>query len=144
MWGAGSLVFVKARITRASAIAAAVLALGTLGVFIRLQEYGPESAIRKFHQALQRGSLPALQRVTEEDVNAPGVQLLAIRVAAYLRAGGNRFRILRTDRTPTEVRAAVAYTAPGGPPQYMVWVVNRQGRTWKVSARKTAQVMASY
>ena len=132
MWG----------ITRAGAIASVVLASVVLGVFVRLQEFGPESALRKFHQALVRGSWRDLQAVTEEDVRAPGVQVLALRAAEDMRVGGNRFRILRTERKPDEVRAAVAYTMPDGRTIYRVWVVDRVGRAWRVSAEKTARVMS--
>lgn len=122
-------------------VVAAVLAFGVLGLFLRLQEYGPESALRKFHQAIERRSLGDLQRVTREDVRSPEVQSLVARVGYYMAVGGNRFRILRTDRTPNEVRAAVAYPLPGGPSPFVVWIVRRDGRTWKVDADATSRVM---
>ena len=131
----------KGRVRASAAAAAAVLALGVLGLFLRLQEYGPESALRKFHQAIERRSLPDLQRVTIEDVRSPEVQNLVARVGAYMAVGGNRFRILRTDRTPNEVRAAVAYPLPNGATPFVVWIVERQGRTWRVSADATSRVM---
>ncbi len=129
------------RLKPTAILAAAALAAAVLGLFLRLQEYGPESALRKFHQAVERRSLPDLQRVTLEDVNAPEVRFLAERVAGDLALGGNRFRILRTDRTPTEVRAVVGYSLPGGLTNLKVWVVERQGRAWKVSADATVRVM---
>ena len=131
----------RPRLARSAVVAAAVLAVAVLGLFLRLQEYGPESALRKFHQAIARGSLTDLQRVTAEDVRAPAVQSLARGVASIMVTSNNRFRILRTDRTPNQVRAVVAYTLPQGPPQYVVWVVDRRGRSWRVSVEGTVRVM---
>ena len=132
----------RPRIARGAAVAAIVLAIGVLGLFMRLQEYGPESAVRRFHQAISRGALPDLQRVTVEDVRSPLVRGFVRDVAGLMAQGVNRPpRILRTDRTPNQVRAAVAYPLPGGQPFYMVWVVERQGRTWKVSVENTRRVI---
>ncbi|MER3496866.1 MAG: hypothetical protein C4320_08955, partial [Armatimonadota bacterium] len=91
--------------------------------------------------ALVTGSATDLQRVTLEDIRTPAVRAIAGRIQILLRLSGGRFRILRTDRTPAEVRAVVAYSLPNGASTSMVWVVDRDGRTWRVSIEKTEQVL---
>lgn len=128
----------RPKLSRSAILAATIVAIGIFGLFLRLQEYGPESALRKFHQAIQRGSWSDLQRVTVEDVRSGLVRRAVQRAGALMAIGGNRSpRILRTDRLPNQVRLVVAYASPGRQPTYLVWVVDRKGQTWKVNTEAT-------
>lgn len=132
----------RSRVARSAILAAILLSLGVLSLFVRLQEYGPESAIRRFHQAVALGPKgdAQLQRVTVQKVESDDVRYLENAVVEATAGGRNRFRILRTDRTPTQVRAVVAYTRPVGP-LYLVWVVDRVGRNWRVNATQTTLLL---
>jgi hypothetical protein len=121
-------------------LAAGVLALLTIAVFYSLQDYGPESAIRRFHAAIVRGDREELQRVTEQKLDSQNVARLAVQVQAFMQEGF-RYQLLRMQRSPSQVRAAVVYTAPDHQVFPMIWVVEKTGRVWKVDADKTATIM---
>ena len=116
-------------------LSAGILALLTLGVFYVLQDYGPESAIRKFHVAAAAGDAGALQSVTQQPVRTQEVQILAAKVRRLL-GEGYRYQVLRMDRSPTQVRAAVVYTV-GNIELPEIWVVEKDGRSWKIDAFTT-------
>jgi len=121
-------------------VAVAVLSLLTLGVFYVLQDYGPESAIRRFHDAIVRGDGVELQRVTMEDIRSPNVRLLARDVNNFLRNGA--YQLVRMERSQTQVKAAVVYRAKGSSELFpMIWVVEKQGSIWKVNADKTLTIL---
>lgn len=115
------------------------MALITLAVFSTLQDYGPESAIRRFHAAIASDDGPELQQVTEQSIQAPQVRYLATWVR-LLQQQGYRYQLMRMDRSPTQVRAAVVYTA-GNIVRPMIWVVEKKGHTWKVDAVKTDTIL---
>lgn len=124
-------------------VAAALLASVTLGAFAVLQDYGPESAIRRFHHAVQVGDVNELERVTGQDLKDPIVGDLASWVSRMNRAGA-QYHVLRVERQPTQVYAALEYTLPNGETYPTVWIVQREQRpeaTWKVNARLTYRVL---
>ncbi len=122
--------------------AALLLAVLTLSVFWVLQDVGPESAIRRFHQALARRDAGELQSVTLQPLQAPAPQALVSRTQTLLTQGA-RFRVLRMDRTPNQVIAEVAYVLPNKTGTVMLWVIRNSDRTaaWRVDA--TATLMAT-
>ena len=129
----------SAKPLRASAtFAAATLAILVLAVFSVLQDYGPESAIRRFHDAVRRDDVRALAQVTEEDPRDARVQHLAQNVALLSKQGAN-YRILRMDREPRQVAAEVQYVLPDGRQGRTVWVVVKTRRTWRVEASETGR-----
>lgn len=120
--------------------AAATLSLLTLGVFYVLQDYGPESAIRRFHDAVLKRDPVELQRVTDEDVRSQSVQQLITQVGAFMRSGS--YQLLRMERSATQVQAAVVYRARGSRDVFpMIWVVEKRGGLWKVNADKTMTIL---
>ena len=123
-------------VSRASLGAAGVLALAVAFVFYTLRDYGPESAVRRFHRAVQVRYWTDLRRVTVQPLESPSVQHLAAEVAR-LTQGTHRHRLVRMDRGRDQARAAVVYSYPGGLREVRIWIVELQGRTWKVDADKT-------
>ena len=124
-------------------VAAVLLAAVTLGVFSVLQDYGPESAIRRFHHAVQVGDLNELQRVTKQDLREGSPAKLTAWVSNIIHAGA-RYRLLRVERQPTEVYAALEYVLPNGESYPTVWIVEKErtaGSSWKVDAKLTYQVL---
>lgn len=120
--------------------AAAVLALITLGVFSVLQDYGPESAIRRFHAAVMQEDAIELQTVTEQNVRTPAVRELAGQVHSFLTQGN--YQLLRMERSPLQVRAAVVYTSRLTHEQFpMIWVVEQRNHVWRVDANKTLTIL---
>lgn len=123
-------------------MAAAALAVITLSVFYVLQDYGPESAIRRFHHAVQVGDANELARVTEQSLQDPSTSELARWVNQMSRLGAH-YRLLRVDREPSKVYAALEYVLPNGETYPTVWIVDRteRGGTWRVDAQSTVMVL---
>lgn len=136
--GAASLE--KPRMGAARIGAALVLSLVTLSVFYVLRDYGPESAIRRFHRAVRIGDPNELARVTEQPIGSPPVQELVGWVNQMNLIGG-RYQLLRVERQPREVYAALAYQGPNGESYATVWVVEKRGTSWKIDAARTATIL---
>ncbi len=123
-------------VSRASLGAAGVLALAVGFVFATLRDYGPESAVRRFHRAVQVRDWNDLRRVTAQPLESPSVQRLAAEVAR-LTQGRHQHRLVRMDRSPVQAHAAVVYSYPGGLREVRIWIVDLKDGTWKVDADKT-------
>lgn len=121
-------------------LSAGAISILTLYVFSRLQEYGPESAIRRFHTAIFYNDPQELQRVSVEPIRSRSVISLAGQVRGMLLQGAT-IQLSRMERTPDQVRAAVVYRNPKGEVFPMIWIVERSGRTWRVNAEKTVTVL---
>ncbi|HLO98887.1 MAG TPA: hypothetical protein VK171_09865 [Fimbriimonas sp.] len=152
----------KWTVPKASLLPAALLALIVIFTFGSLQNYGPESTVRRFHTSLtniqksqlENRGIPAnewarLRSSLVEDVGAtPGsgtdqyAKLLVERVYDQYRIGAT-YSLARMDRHPREVRIAVVYAPPGMPQSTIVWVVTKPSgsREWKINARKTFSAM---
>jgi len=120
-------------------LAAFVLAAVTLGVFAVFHDYGPESAIRRFHLAVVNGDRAELQRVTEQPIDTPGPQALR-RWVLQMHEAGAHYQLLRVERHPRAVYAAVVYSPPDGEPYGTVWIVRKDDAFWKVDAAATADL----
>lgn len=121
-------------------LSAGALTFLTLYVFFRLQDYGPESAIRRFHADVLDNNTEDLQRVTERPITSYNAVLLRSYVRSWLSSGWS-YQLLRMERFPDQVRAAVVYTPPHGAEIPLIWVVEKDGRAWKVNADKTVTVI---
>ena len=127
------------RVSLLSVLTVAVLAGGTLTVFGRLQNYGPQSAIRRFHLAVAEDNSADLQRVVLQPVTSPDV--LELKKGVMILTSNGPYQISRMDRRPGEVAVAAIYSLP--PPQTLVviWVTVKDGRDWKVDAKKTLDLL---
>ncbi len=126
--------------------ASIILAALTLGVFSRLQDYGPESAIRRFNQAIVHVDPDDMQKVTLANTHKAELRYLVVNLENWYQQGAY-MRVAEMERTSDEVRAAVLYTFPGsqtypkGTQRAMIWVVVRKGKAWFVDANKTATIL---
>jgi hypothetical protein len=148
----------KLRWSFASAVA---LSLITLFVFLVFQNFGPESAVRRLHavtyriadyipreeafdlQLVKLSDLAELRAVTlANDPQALKGLIEILRISAYTRA---RYEIVRLDyQTPSLVVAVVQYNQPGAEePQFFVWIVKLDGRTWKIDPAATVKLMST-
>jgi len=130
----------------ASIVPAAVLALLTLLVFYVLQDYGPESALRKFHEAALKGDSGSLDRVSVGGSADQVTREAAATVQYFLKdppsGGGGRYRLLRTDHRGRTVGAEAVYVFPSGQTKTIYWIVVKQGNRWRVDALATARLMS--
>lgn len=116
--------------------AAASLAVVTLSIFALQQNYGPDSAVRRFELAVREKNLQALQASTTDPIDSFQVGYLVDTIRQIQASGGS----LRTVRTRREGRLASVQTSinlPGGRSMDMVWIVVRQDGAWRVDARGT-------
>lgn len=130
-----------------SYVAAGILATLVLSVFGALRDYGPDSALRRFHQAAISGDDRALQSVTKQPVNSNAVQYLRDKLRALDYAGA-RIRMgevrdeTRIDTNGSEsvkvpsVITEVRYYVPGRI-ESIFWVVDHDPSGWVVNAYET-------
>ncbi|MEI7984189.1 MAG: hypothetical protein WCI55_01065 [Armatimonadota bacterium] len=152
-------------VPKASLLPAFLLACLVLFTYSTLQNYGPESTVRKFHTALHsisqaqsnnkqisKRDWDALRSVIEEDIgnlggasdpaNRDGIAIIGIGLEQFRL--GKTYSLARMDRLTREVRIAVLYQKNAKSPSLpIVWVVDKPvgGREWKISARKTLSAM---
>lgn len=120
--------------------AALLLALLTGAVFWVLRDYGPESALRKFHRAAVNGNYRELARVVTPNTYASNLNTLVNMIAGYARNGA-RYQLKRVDRREKHVLAEVAYVYPDRPMQpHVLWVVERVEGGWRVNVNATIEV----
>lgn len=115
---------------------AAILAVGTVATFDRLLDYGPASALRRFHVAIVADNPIELERVTKEPLSDPSLHQLERIVVRNYQAGA-KFEVARMDLSQSQVRAAVLYRVGNQMPVPMVFVLDREGTSWKVNATRT-------
>jgi len=131
---------------------AAVLAVVVLSVFGALRDYGPDSALRRFHQAAVSGDNKTLSRVSKQPIESDAVQYLRERLRR-LDSAGARIRMgavhseTRIDRVGTEtvkvpsVVTEVRYYVPGHV-ESIYWVLDHDASGWLVNAYETAMFPA--
>jgi hypothetical protein len=129
-------------VTSASFLAAGALALVTLLVFFILQDYGPESSLRKFHEAIVQKDAQALNEVTTAPLADEDTKLAVNVVSSMLVSGNARYRLLMTDHQKGWIGAEVQYIYPNGQSRTIYWVVRKIGRDWKVDPTATRKVMS--
>lgn len=126
---------------RVAAIPAFILSALVLGVFWALRDFGPESALRRFHMASVNNDQGMLEDVTDFEPNPQYAQALRSRVQDFARAGG-RYELRRMDRSRTRVIAEVVYRFPFTGQQIpSLWVVEKERGKWRVSPYETIRLM---
>jgi hypothetical protein len=135
----GILVFAMG--LRLAAIPALILSALVLGVFWALRDFGPESALRRFHMASVNRDEAMLGDVTDFSPNPQYAQALSSRVQDLARAGG-RYELRRMDRSRTRVVAEVVYRFPFTGQQIpSLWVVEKTQGRWRVNPYRTMTLM---
>jgi hypothetical protein len=107
-----------------------VLCVVTLGVFARLQDFGPEGAVRAFHQALAVGDLRRIDELTLEGAREPWASWYVQTVGPLVRES-DFVRVELQERVPR--RALVLSTlGRGGWRLSTLWEVALLGGRWRV------------
>lgn len=129
---------IKAKIP--GSLTAAILAVVTLGAFAILQDYGPVSAVRRFHEAVAKGDAAALQQVVMEPVKDEDVQYLVQGISNEL-VNHVQPVLARTDRQGDQDDVVVTYNQPNGQTLAIVWIVDHRNSLWKINADQTATAL---
>ncbi len=151
-------------VPKASLLPAILLGMLVLFTYSTLQNYGPQSTIRKFHSAIhninqavvngnkiRKADWEVLRSTVDEDIGELGngpflpnrdVFNIYNSVAERFQEG-RAYSLGPMDRRLREVRIAVIYIKDKMPPISMVWVIEKPfgGREWKISAHKTLSAM---
>ena len=152
-------------VPKASLLPAFLLGILVLFTYSTLQNYGPESTLRRFHAAIytisqsqinNKGIPPAawnsLRSTLIEDIgNLDGTESRNYDATEVYGEVFRQFRegmtysLARMDRHSRDVRIAVIYQKDKVPPRSIVWVVEKPlgGREWKINAQKTLSVMTA-
>jgi hypothetical protein len=122
-------------------IAAAALLLLTGTVFWLLRDYGPESALRKFHRAAVNRNVRELLHTVPDDAERSNVEFLAMMVENYARFGA-RYQLLHVKREDRLVMAEVAYVLPNRPmAPSVLWIVAKYRDGWRVDVDRTMRML---
>ncbi len=127
-------------------VAAALLASLTIRVFFELQDYGPESAVRRFYEAVpytvKTSDMSELKAVSTDEIQGRA-EIDMILTLAQWEMHGVPMQIVRLEGTGNEARVVVAFSFPTAPQETVwtpVWVVQRRGKSWRVDVSKTAAI----
>ena len=126
----------KEQLARSSIIPAALLAALVIFVFFTLQNYGPESAVRRFHEGVLDQNYSEIDEDVLQPVDPNKVGDLENFVVSKLAAGA-RIRLQDVERTPTSVSVRVIYHAPDALPTWALWSAQKTQDGWKVDVVRT-------
>lgn len=127
-------------------IPAAVLAALVLLVFYRLQFYGPESAVRQFHEAIANSNPGKLVDVTIAPASKRQLDEISWMYSQLepRLSNGYVIRLREVDREQNEVDVTVYYYYPDGTPfGNATFVTSRTVSGWKVNVHKTLRLWNS-
>ncbi|MBS1717314.1 MAG: hypothetical protein JSS72_06250 [Armatimonadetes bacterium] len=130
---------VKTPVRPHGTLVALILAVVTVGVFWSLRNYGPESAIREFHEAILLNDPREFEHVCL-DVQSPATQVLALRVSSLIRRGAT-YRLIRVDRSPRKVFADAQYVLPNGFRVQLIFVVQKDLHQWKINTDESERIV---
>jgi hypothetical protein len=122
-----------------SAVAALVLAGITFFVFFTLRDFGPGSAVRRFHEDILTGNVEDLQKVCSAPITDPDVQRLAMFTNDERSSVA---RLASMSRSPDEVDVLVLYEQDQVSTPF-VWVVTKHVAGWEVDAAQTVRANPS-
>lgn len=120
-----------------SILAALLLTIFTVSVFAALHDYGPETAIRRFHDAATRRDFDKLAQLVQQPSPDQDLETLANSVYTLAKRGYS-YEIGRVMRTPRRVIAQVIYRGPNNTNSLaQTWVVEKRQRTWEINTQAT-------
>jgi hypothetical protein len=120
-------------IRRGAPFTASIFAILVLAVFWVLQDYGPESTVRRFNQDIRDGHLDDTAGLTLEGPMTYDAEGLRSYTGMLLRYGGT-YRIISMQRSPHKVVAIALYSFPNGDQRPFYWVVYNLQNRWQISA----------
>lgn len=122
---------------RASIGASLGLAVLTLGVFGFSQNIGPESCVRRYHDAVKRRAWGEVQATLLQDLQSYGPIALTEGVADMM-SRGLQPRVRRTVRDPDAVYVVVSYVdAEGVSRQDLNYILVATRNGWRIDADMT-------
>jgi hypothetical protein len=131
---------------KAGIVASSILGVMTLGVFFGLQNYGPESIVRRFHRAAATGDDQTIAMVTKENLGNRAVQSLMNEIRALANQGYS-YEFQRVQNIP-EARVTVVYVTyvPSKPGSQLSrpWILSKPEQLWKVEAEATLDPMTFF
>ena len=121
----------------ASAIVTSLILVAlTLFVFANLRDYGPESTIRRFHEAAIAGDRAAINATTIEGYKNPFVANLVQGIRQLAEQGG-QMRIVGQNYKVSDMQVGVTYSMRNGASTTFNYYLTRSNREWRIDARKT-------
>ena len=124
----------------AAIVSAISLSVFTLGIFAIQQNYGPDSAVRRFEAAVRAKDWRALQTTVFDPVDSFPVGYL-VETIQRIQASGASLHTVRTNREGKSASVQTSIDLPDGQAISMVWQVSRQGGAWRVDAAGTLNFM---
>ncbi len=130
---------------------ALALAAGTLFIFGRLQDYGPVSVVRRFHESIRAADAPNapaqllrenVQQCLIENISDLEPRRLITAVEQYML--DSQIGLAGTEREPRSVRVLIAYRKPDGFVLPVVFFVEKPQNKWKINATKTETALEHY
>ena len=118
-------------------LTAILLSLVTIFVFGSLQNYGPDSTVRKFHQAAAELDRNGAAALVAPDFDSSATQDLWTSLTSLLANGRTEYQITHYQRKANQAAIVVRYRFPNGEARTLVWVVSRIEGKWKIDTRET-------
>jgi hypothetical protein len=127
-----------------SVVAAVTLTVLTLAVFFTLRNYGPQSAVRRFHQAVASRNPTEMSRYAEESPASP--ELLELGTFVYQNMLNGQPRLIAVQPGYNRAKVLVVYQSPYAAPQPVVFIVDQDPKThgWRVNCTATFSAIVDY
>jgi hypothetical protein len=112
-------------------------------IFFPLRNYGPQSAVRRFHQAVASNDLRQIAQFAEESTNDPALAELSVFVYANLRYA--QPRLIAVQPEANRAKVLIQYQNWRGASQPVVFFVDQTtaGR-WKVNSTATVTALKDF
>ena len=125
-------------------VAAATLSVLTLGVFFTLRNYGPQSAVRRFHQAVSSQNPVEMSRYAEESPTNP--ELLELGAFVHQNMLNTQPRFIAVQPGNNRAKVLVVYLNRFAAPQPVVFIVDQDVKThsWRVNCSATFSAIMDY
>jgi hypothetical protein len=130
-------------ITRESVVSAILLAFLVCVIFFPLRNYGPQSAVRRFHQAVASQDMRQIAQFAEEPADNRSLVELTIFVGTNLHYATPRLIAVQPDANRAKV--LIQYQNKYGASQPVVFFVDQTtaGR-WKVNSTATVTALKDF
>jgi hypothetical protein len=127
-----------------SVVAAATLSVLTLAVFFTLRNYGPQSAVRRFHQAVASNNPTEMSRYAEESPSNP--ELLELGVFVYRNMMNGQPRLIAVQPGNNRAKVLVVYQNRYSGTQPVVFIVDQDAKThaWRVNCSATFSAIMDF
>lgn len=127
-----------------SVVAATTLSVLTLAVFFTLRNYGPQSAVRRFHQAVASRNPTEMSRYAEESPTNP--ELLELGAFVYQNMLNVQPRVIAVQPGSNRAKVLVVYQNRYAATQPVVFIVDQDAKThsWRVNCSATFSAIMDY